>query len=175
MMFVNVNKALIVLAVLASIGIANASGDLSVGYANSRADGKNLNGLNAKYSYTPGDSHLGFISALTLTGKEETAKEEGFKGEADYAYGSALVGAQYQINEYLTPYVMAGVGRGAVKVKIRGYGEKWEDTKRENGFAYSAGVKIHVTQSIFLDADYEGSKVFDTQVNTFSVGAGYSF
>ncbi len=174
-MFVNVNKGLIVLAVLATVGVANAASDVSVGYANSRAAGTNLNGLNAKYSYTPEGSNLGFISSLTLTGKKETAEEAGFKGEADYAYGSALVGAQYQLNEYFTPYVMAGVGRGAVKVKIRGYGEKWEDTERENGFAYSAGVKVHVTPSIFLDANYEGSKVFDTQVNTFSIGAGYSF
>ncbi|WP_238085175.1 Ail/Lom family outer membrane beta-barrel protein [Pseudescherichia vulneris] len=174
-MFVNVNKALIVLAVVASVGVANAASDVSVGYANSRADGLNLNGLNAKYSYAPEGSNLGFISSLTLTGKEETAKQEGLKGEADYGYGSALVGVQYQINEYFTPYVMAGVGRGAVKVKISGYGEKWEDTERENGFAYSAGVKVHVTSSIFLDADYEGGKVFDTQVNTFAIGAGYSF
>ncbi len=169
-------KKLILAVVLSAVtGSAIASNDISLGYANSRADGLTLNGLNLKYGYTPDDANLGFISSLTITGKEETEKQNGVKGEADYAYGSALIGAQYRLNDYVTPYAMAGIGRGAVKVKVSGYGYHYEETERKNGFAYSAGVKVHVTPTIFLDASYEGTKVFDTQVNSFVVGGGVSF
>ena len=165
---------------LAILGVAASSSvfagsDVSVGYANSRADGTNLNGINIKYAYNPEGSALGVISSLTLTGKKETDEQYGIKGEADYAYGSALIGVQYDVNDSLTPYIMAGVGRGAVKVKLSGYGERDEETYRENGFAYGAGMKVHVTPSFFIDGSWEGTKVFDTQVNTFSVGGGYSF
>lgn len=170
-------KKVMMLAALATAvsSSAFAGSDISVGYAHSRADDIHLNGANLKYAYTPEGENLGFISSLTITGKEETEKQNGVKGEADYAYGSALIGAQYRLNEYVTPYAMAGIGRGAVKVKVSGYGYHYEETERKNGFAYSAGVKVHVTPTIFLDASYEGTKVFDTQVNSFVVGGGVSF
>jgi opacity protein-like surface antigen len=72
-----------------------------------RTDGQNLNGLNAKYGYTPDESDLGVITSLTISANDDN--------DIDRGYGSALVGASYKVNDVIKPYVMVGIGRGAIK------------------------------------------------------------
>ena len=121
------------------------------GYVHTRTDGQNLNGLNAKYGYTPDESDLGVITSLTISANDDN--------DIDRGYGSALAGASYK--------VMVGIGRGAIKAN--------GETDTSTGFAYGAGIQFTPIAAFTVDAGYEGSKVFGAQANSIVVGAGWKF
>lgn len=129
------------------------------GYVHTRTDGQNLNGLNAKYGYTPDESDLGVITSLTISANDDN--------DIDRGYGSALVGASYKVNDVIKPYVMVGIGRGAIKAN--------GETDTSTGFAYGAGIQFTPIAAFTVDAGYEVSKVFGAQVNSIIVGAGWKF
>lgn len=169
----------IILAVViaaASISAANAAEHvITGGYAQTKSDGVKLSGLNLKYGYTPDESAVGVMSSLTITGKSEDYSESGYKASADYAYGSLMVGASYKVNEYVKPYALVGVGRGAVDAKFSGYGSSYHEKDTDTNLAYGVGVQFTPVKGFTIDAGYEGSKAFGSQVNSFVVGAGYRF
>lgn len=129
------------------------------GYVHTRTDGQNLNGFNAKYGYTPDESDFGVMTSLTISANDDN--------DIDSGYGSALVGASYKVNDVVKPYVMAGIGRGAIKAN--------GETDTSTGFAYGAGIQFTPIAGFTVDAGYEGSKVFGAQANSIVVGAGWTF
>lgn len=129
------------------------------GFGHTRLDGNNLNGINAKYGYTPDESDVGVMSSLTISANDDDNITRG--------YGAALVGASYRVNDFLKPYVMAGIGRGALKVD--------GDTDTSTGGAYGAGVQLTPFSDFIIDAGYEGSKTFGSQANTIVAGVGWKF
>ncbi|MDA8518505.1 outer membrane beta-barrel protein [Citrobacter sp. Igbk 16] len=139
--------------------LADSENVVTGGYAHTKTAGNSFNGVNFKYGYTPNEMDLGVISSLTVTANGDD--------DIDRGYGSALVGASYRVNDVLKPYVMIGVGRGAVKED--------GDTDTSTGFAYGAGIQVTPISGFTLDAGYEGSKVFGSQVNSVVIGAGWKF
>ncbi|MFL4401430.1 Ail/Lom family outer membrane beta-barrel protein [Citrobacter portucalensis] len=159
-MKINNSAMILVLGTLfCAQALADSENVVTGGYAHTKTAGNSFNGVNFKYGYTPDEFDLGVVSSLTITVNSND--------DIDRGYGSALVGASYRVNDVLKPYVMIGVGRGAVKTD--------GDTDTSTGFAYSAGIQLTPISGFTVDAGYEGSKVFGSQVNSFVVGAGWKF
>lgn len=146
-------------AVFSAQTIAGSENVVTGGYAHSKTSGKSFNGVNFKYGYTPDEIDLGVISSLTITANDND--------NIDRGYGSAMVGASYRLSDALKPYVMIGVGRGVVKTD--------GDNNTSTGFAYGAGIQFTPISEFTIDAGYEGSKIFGSQVNSVVVGAGWKF
>lgn len=139
--------------------LAASESVVTAGYVYTNLEGKTLNGLNGKFGYTPDKSDLGVISSLTISGNNDN--------DIDRGYGSALVGVSYRVSDIVKPYVMVGVGRGAIKND--------GDTYTSTGFAYGAGIQLTPISGFTVDAGYEGSKVFGSQANSVVIGAGWRF
>jgi len=156
-----IQTGILITAVFLTLPVVVQAGEnvITGGYVHTRTDDNNLTGLNAKYSYTPDQSDLGVITSLTLSASEDNHTDRG--------YGSALVGAGYRINDFFKPYVMAGIGRGSIKVN--------GDTDTSTGFAYGAGIQLTPISGFTIDVGYEGSEIFGSQVNSVVVGAGWKF
>jgi opacity protein-like surface antigen len=164
-------KKLIVAAlVMVSVG-AHASNTITAGYAQTSNDGETLKGFNGKYTYTPDGETLGYIGSLTITGLNEDKHIDGVKTNVKAGYGSLMGGLSYSVGD-IKPYVLAGISRGVLKTDPDGFDDH-EETK--TGFAYGAGIQYNVFNGFTVDASYEGSKLFSSQTNTFTVGAGYEF
>lgn len=145
--------------VLSAHALADSENVVTGGYAHTNTAGNSFNGVNIKYGYTPDGFDLGVVSSLTLTANSND--------NIDRGYGSALIGTSYRVNDVLKPYVMIGVGRGAVKAD--------GDTDTSTGFAYGAGIQLTPFSGFTVDAGYEGSKVFGSNVNSVVIGAGWKF
>ena len=164
-------KVILAALVMASVG-AHASNTITGGYAQTNSDGETLKGFNAKYAYTPDGEKLGYIGSLSITALNEDRTEDGVKANVKAGYGSLMGGLTYAITGDFKPYVMAGVSRGAIDVDPKGF-DDYKETK--TGFAYGVGAQYTIYNGVTLDASYEGSKLFGSQTNTFTVGAGYKF
>lgn len=169
------------LAVCASSAFAENHHTVSIGYAGDSVEGEHLNGVMLAYDFNNDKSPLGFTSTLSITGKEyndSMTYSDGWNEKADItaAKGSLLVGVNYQVNEYVAPYVLVGVARGGIEVNYSNDdGDKAKYTDHDTGFAYGAGVKITPIKDFSIRAGYEGTKVFDSKINGFNVGVGYTF
>lgn len=170
-------KALLAVVLFAIVAPSYAvQHSVEVGYARSDiGEGDHLNGANFKYGYQPEDSALGLITSFTLTGDSDKEYDQGVKAEGDIGYASLMVGATYQLTDWLKPYAMIGVGRAGYKIDITYQNDKETVKDHDTAFSYGAGVQIEPVKDIYINAGYEGSRLFDTQVNTFTVGAGYRF
>lgn len=155
----NINTGLIVVALGISLPCFASENVLVGGYVHTKTEGNSLNGFNVKYGYTPDESHFGVMSSLTISANNDN--------DTDRGYGSALVGTSYRINDFIKPYVMVGIGRGAVKNN--------GDTQTSTGFAYGAGIQLTPISGFTIDAGYEGSKIFGSQANSVVIGAGWKF
>ena len=170
------NFCLAVVVLSAAAPLFAAQHSVELGYSRSDiGDGDHLNGGNVKYGYQPDDSALGLITSVTLTGDSDKNKQDGVKTDGTLGYGSLMVGATYQLTDWLKPYAMAGVGRAGYKIDVSYEGNKETIKDHDTALAYGAGIQIEPVKNIFIDLGYEGSRLFDTQVNTFTAGAGYRF
>lgn len=177
-------KKVILASMLAVCASSAFAGDhtVSIGYANDNiGDGEHLQGVIVSYDYNNDTSPIGFTSSLSLTGKdynESNTYSDGWneKAEVTAGKGSLLVGANYRVNDYIAPYVLVGVARGGLETKYSNDdGVKLDETNHDTGFAYGAGIRITPIENVSIRAGYEGTKLFDTQINGFNVGVGYTF
>ncbi|MBZ0059581.1 MULTISPECIES: Ail/Lom family outer membrane beta-barrel protein [unclassified Leclercia] len=156
----------------ASFTAAAAQHTITGGYANTNVKtlDTDLKGVNVKYNYTFDNSPFGLIASVTATEHEETIN--GYipvkvKGE----YFSAALGASYAVTDWAKPYVMIGSGKGTIKAATY-YGDAEEN---ENGFVYGAGIQFTPFAGFTIDTSYEHTKVFESDINTFVLGAGWRF
>ncbi|QLR77976.1 outer membrane beta-barrel protein [Citrobacter freundii] len=151
--------ALSLVMVFSVQALADSESVVTAGYVHTNVGGETLNGFNGKFGYTPDQSDIGVMSSLTISGNNDN--------DIDRGYGSALVGASYRVSDMVKPYVMVGIGRGAIKND--------GDTDTSTGFAYGAGIQLTPISSFTVDAGYEGSKIFGSQANSVVIGAGWKF
>lgn len=137
-----------------------------------------LKGLNIKYRYEFDESQYGIIASLTSATKGYNYYIGGKKkAEVDASYGSLLVGPTYRFNDYVSAYVMGGIGYNNFEIKqeekVHGFDGKL--TKDKRAFAYGAGLQFNPIENIAIDLSYERAEFSGEKAGTWVAGLGYRF
>lgn len=156
-----------------------------MGYAQSKVqDFKNIKGVNAQYRYE-WDSPISVIGSLSyMSGSVESTDyvpflDSSLKTKENMKYWSVLVGPAYRFNDYVSAYVAGGLAHTKVKADIYLDDYHMDGSKRNNNFAYGAGIIVNPTENIVINAGYEGSRAHIAgekfNINGFNIGVGYRF
>ncbi|ECO0902164.1 outer membrane beta-barrel protein [Salmonella enterica subsp. enterica serovar Newport] len=166
-----------VLACLAvgSIGVANASQTVSLGYAQTQVNITHSNqmpGFNVKYHWEDDNSGAGVIGSFAYTQKNASNDYESGK----LTYYSVTAGPSYRFNDYVNIYALLGVAYGKIEVD-NAYISGWESS---TAFAYGAGVQVNPVENVAIDASYVYTQFSDDYNNsvgagTWMLGVGYRF
>ncbi|EKK3319519.1 Ail/Lom family outer membrane beta-barrel protein [Salmonella enterica] len=171
------NKLLIAVAVasvIGSVGVANASQTVSLGYAQTQVNITHSNqmpGFNVKYHWEDDDTGAGVIGSFAYTRKN--ASDDYNNGKLTYY--SVTAGPSYRFNDYVNIYALLGVAYGKIEVE-NAYISAWESS---TAFAYGAGVQFNPVENVAIDASYVYTQFSDDNNNlgagTWMLGVGYRF
>lgn len=165
-----------VLACLAvgSIGVANASQTVSVGYAQTEVNITHSNqmpGFNVKYHWEDDNTGAGVIGSFAYTTKN--ASDDYASGKLTYY--SVTAGPSYRFNDYVNIYALLGVAYGKIEQE-NAYQSYWESS---SAFAYGAGVQFNPIENVAIDASYVYTQFSGDSDNvgagTWMLGVGYRF
>lgn len=161
---------------------------VSIGYAQSKVeDFKNLRGVNLQYRYE-WDSPVSIIGSFSYLKGDQDFSERytygrnvyGYNGQAKVKYYSLMAGPAYRINDVVSLYGLVGVAHTKVDENVHylgAYSESYGETN--TSFAYGAGVVINPTETLAINAGYEGTRVkyneMNYAINGFNIGIGYRF
>ncbi|EJA7721899.1 Ail/Lom family outer membrane beta-barrel protein [Salmonella enterica subsp. enterica serovar Benin] len=165
-----------VLACLAvgSIGVANASQTVSVGYAQTEVNVTHSNqmpGFNVKYHWEDDNSGAGVIGSFAYTTKNDSNDYSSGK----LTYYSVTAGPSYRFNDYVNIYALLGLAYGKIEEE-NAYLRYWESS---TAFAYGAGVQFNPIENVAIDASYVYTQFSGDNDNvgagTWMLGVGYRF
>ncbi|EBT1278908.1 outer membrane beta-barrel protein [Salmonella enterica] len=162
-----------------SVGVANASDlhhTVSVGYAQTHASyygiSKEMPGFNVKYHWEDPDTSIGVIGSFAYTKKNLSNGDT----SGNLTYTSYTVGPSFRFSDYLSGYVLVGLGYG----KIEAHDEDSSAWASKTSFAYGAGVQVNPVENVAIDASYVYTQFSDgygsnIDAGTWMLGVGYRF
>ncbi|WP_017348883.1 Ail/Lom family outer membrane beta-barrel protein [Pantoea sp. A4] len=148
---------------------------LSAGWATSRFEGSNLNGMNVKAGYQPDNSPLGLMTSYSYAAQSTAEDLRGNWVISKVTYHSLQGGLSYESTPWLRPYAMLGAARLGEKYTATNGTHKEKGQHDKTGMVYSVGFQVYPVENVFLDASYEGTKLYERRISTYTLGAGWKF
>lgn len=148
---------------------------ISAGYAASDIeDGDRGSGLNFKFRGEI-DRDYGIIGSITYTNLDYSGYYSGVSYDEELTYASFLFGPTFRANKYFSVYLLVGLANASIEGNYSTSGFAVSGSNSKSELAYGGGVQININKSITLDASYELSEFWDTEVGTWSISGGYRF